>query len=405
LGETRIKATLDGNTISCTYYRIFDPGDDISPVDVSIQIVHQYLDSLENLKEIILETFTVLKNYLETKSVSYLSNQLHQKVDFTILNLRYLTNIIIKTEETRETVLINTAANLLFADDPTIEALPSNPQKDTENDENLPEIVPEENVVVLEKEMVSEYYALEKNGFSSIQTGMKIYLDQNIFILQEYNEESSRLFVENSLSNLIQNNKFTDQGEQERIPGNWSMNAPGLIVNSHILPLEDVTGINFWHLRITNPNLFSAFNSVTLYSDIFNLPPSLTNTAFSVYYRIQPTGTQMPFNNILVTIRYFFDDTELPAETITPIWSQDKNVWNFLSAIGSGNSITGNANKYAINVEIEGIDTSDMFSFDLCLPQVENSLPHPPLELLGKGRKIKLLQAGKYYWRSRTTLQ
>jgi len=373
LGDTKIKATLDGNTISCTYYRIFSTGEDISPVDLSIQVIHQFLDSEDTLKEIVLESFSVPKNYLETKSVSYLSNELHQKADFTILNLRYLTNIFIKVDEIRGSAPISTTGEVLFGDDITIESLPDNPQKDIENDENQPELVPmpEENIVILEKEMTTEYYSLEKDGFSSIQAAMKIYLNQNVFVLQEYNTESPRLFIENSVNNLILNNKFTDQPDQERVPGEWSIISSGIIVNSHIMPLTEIEGINFWQLRITNPNLFSAFNSVTVANDIAELPTGLENISFSVYYRVKPTGKQFPFNSISVFFKYFLDDFELSTEEVVVSWQESKNLWDLLTATSA---VPSNANKYSIELDICGIDITDLFSFDLCLPQVENNI-------------------------------
>ena len=379
MGDTKIKATLDGNTISCTYYRIFESSDDISPVDISVQVLHQFVDSSDAIKEIILESFSIPKNYLETKSVSYLSNQIHQKVDFTILNLRYLHNVFIKTIEIRETVSIETIGTVISADDSTVGQLPNNPQKDTENDENIPESLPlpEENIVVLEKEMTSECYTLEKNKTSSIQTGMKIYLDQNIFVLQEYNEESSRLYIEDFAVNFIKNIKFTDQSTQDRIPAQWEIDAPGIIVNSHIISLEDIQGINFWHLRITNPNLFSAFNSVTASTIIDDLQQNLTNLTFSIYYRTKPTK-KIPFNSISVTFRYYLDEIDIGHETLNPVWSQEKNKWNLLSATSS---VPSNANKYSISLELGEIDTTDLFSFDMCLPQLEK-LPFPTTRII-----------------------
>ena len=373
MGDTKIKATLDGNTISCTYYRVFSSGEDISPVDLSIQVLHQFIDSADVLKEIVLESFSIPKNYLETKSVSHLSNDLHQKVDFTVLNLRYLSNIFIQVDEIRESISISTTGEVLFADDETIEKLPDNPQKDTENDENLPEVVPmpEENIVVLEKEMTTEYYSLEKDGFSSIQAAMKIYLYQNIFVLQEYNEESPRLFIENSANNLVLNNKFTDQSEQERVPRSWSIVSPGIIVNSHIMPLDEIEGINFWQLRITNPNLFSAFNGVTLANEVTDLPSGLSDISFSVYYQVKPTGKQFPFNSITVFFKYFLDDLELSTDEISADWSEIKNLWGLLTATST---VPSNANKYSIEMDIGEIDITDLFSFDLCLPQVESNV-------------------------------
>jgi hypothetical protein len=373
LGTTRIKATLDANNISCTYYRDFTPGENTAPINLLVKIKHRYLNTNQITKEITLEEFTIPSTYLETTGLSHLS-QVQQKVDFNITNLRYLKDLFVEVHETRDTIPIVTTAIVLTGDDETVLALASNPQKDIENDENIPEVLPEYNISDPEDVFSTILFSFDENkgNVEHTQISKRIYLDASnqIFVLQDYNEKQDRIFIENSISNLIPNSAFLSM-TSTHIPDNWSMEAPGIIINSDLLP-SDIEGVNKWQLRITNPNLFSAFNSATLFiTEPQNLILGLNNLTFSIYYCIISTTSTIPFTTFNVRFRFFMGSTEIGVEQISLPVSIDQNKWELLIASIQGSQIRLGANKYVVEIDIADIDTTDLFNLELILPQLE----------------------------------
>lgn len=368
MGTTRLKSTLDHNTISCTYYRDISVGESTAPVDLTVYVNHRYTTSTNLQKEITLETLKIPKEYLETKGLTYLSD-VQQKVDFNILNLRYLTDLFIEVHETRDSTTIVTTANVLTGDDPSVDPLVDNPQKDPENDENIPEVVPEQNISDPVQESTTTLYSLHMDETDFIQISKRIYLDSDEeFKTQDYNEVIDRVFVENSITNMMLNAAL--QGSAY-LPTHWVIEAPGVIVNSHLISSE-VEGVNRWQLKITNPNLFSAFNTVTLLLDNPQpLLPGLNALTFSVYYRVISTSSEIPFTSFMVKVRFFMDQTELGFEDIFVPVTSDQNTWQLMVASLQGSQIRLGANKYLVEIDIADINKTDLFTLDLMLPQME----------------------------------
>jgi hypothetical protein len=333
-------------------------------------VKHRYVNSVNVTKEITLETITIPKSYLETTGLSYLSD-VEQTVEFNIINLRYTSDLFIEVHETRDTVPVVTTVAVNKGDDATVEPLTHNPQKDVENDENLPEIKPEVNISDPEMDFSTIIYdsLSSDKALNYFQVSRRIYLDNEQFILQEYNERIDRIFVENSITNMVPNPAFLSTNGN--IPTSWVMDAPGIIVNSSLIESE-LSDINRWQLRITNPNLFSAFNSVTLALDgSYPLLPGLNALTFSMYYRIKSTTSVIPFNSFKVRFKFFLDQNEIGSEQVTVTIGPDQNVWELLIATVQGSQININANRYLVDVDVADIDTTDLFNLELYLPQLE----------------------------------
>jgi hypothetical protein len=371
MGTTTIVPILDDININCTYYRDFLPDEDTSPVDLTVFVKHRYTTTTNVVKEITLETFTIPKQYLETKGLAYLSD-VEQTVEFNISNLRYMADIYIEVQEIREGVPVTTLVAVNKGDDATIDPLVDNPQKDIENDENIPEIKPDINIsdpVQDFSTVIFEFDATEQNLIAQ-QVSKRIYLDNDTFVSMDYNEVDNRVFVENSIDNMAPNPSLATTGS---IPTGWRIEAPGMIVNSHIQE-SDIPDINIWMLRITNPNLFSAFNAVTIVMvDSCNVINGLNTLSFSFYYRIKSTTSEIPFNLFNFRFKFYFDDVEIGVESISTSLSSLQNTWHLATATVQGSQIPTNANKVAVETDIAEIDTTDLFSLEFYLPQLEPS--------------------------------
>lgn len=368
MGTTAIKATLDAQTIACTYYHKFDPGEDVTPVDLTVHVNHQYVTSLNTVKEITLETITIPKSYLETTGLAYLS-EVQQTVEFTISNLRYLNNIVLEVHEIRDGVPLITTAQVINADDSNVEPLPNNPQKDIENDENIPVTVPDINISDPEPAFDTILFSMHLNPVTYTQISKRIYLgDDGLFVLQDYNQMHDRIFVENSITNMLPNPAFLGTANT---PDAWSISAPGIIINSHLLA-SDITTCNYWQIHITNPNLFSAFNSVSVYqNEPANLIAGLNAITFSTYYKVVSTCAEIPFSSFDITIHFFHNLTEISSEQITIPVANTQDTWTLLVATCQGAQIPAGANKYRIDIDITDINMTNLFEIQLYLPQLE----------------------------------
>jgi len=368
LGNTTIVPILDSNTINCTYFRDFMPGEDTNPVDLSVQISHRYLNSANVTNEIVLETFIIPGSYLETSGLSYLSD-VEQTVEFNIINLRYLTNLFVTISEIRDGTPIVTTANVNVGDDITVAPLPDNPPEHIINDVGIPPMLPENNVSEPERKFSSIIYDLSGDyQLNFVQISKRIYFYNEQFFSQDYNQTQDQIFIENSIMNMLPNPSFVSTSDT---PTNWILEAPALIVNSTVIP-SDLPNINVWQLRITNPNLFSPFNTVTVALDApQTLLQGLNSLSFSTYYRIKSTSNVIPFNNFQVRFIFYLDDIEIGVEQIPVAVEGDQNTWQLLTASLQSSQIKASANKILVEMDISNIDTTDLFNMELYLPQLE----------------------------------
>jgi hypothetical protein len=337
----------------------------MTTVDLQVIVSHEYVTESDTVSSVVLEQFTIPKKFLKTKGLSHYT-KVEQETAFTICNLRYLSNLIITVNETRDTIQITSTANVLDGNDPVIADLGSNPQKDIENDENQPRHVPDKNIIIPDIPNHT-VYTYAKDGVDTLQTSYRIVLDKGGFVEQDYNERlPTKVYIENSNINLLYNPSFLSN--DETVPIGWSYDASSLISNSHIAP-SNISEVNIWMLRLTNTNLFNAFNSATIKSDKADLLSGITHITFSMYYRVKSTSNTIPFSEINSRIRFYLDDTEISVIEDTKPVGQLQNTW--LDLITDNYPVPASANKYSLEFDVSDINTTDLFSIEFMLPQVE----------------------------------
>jgi len=372
MGTTSISANLDDKVIYCYYYRDIDVGESASAVDLSVTIKHQYVTSTNIAQEIVLEQFVIPKEYLQTTGLLGVS-PVEQTIEFHILNLRYLDNIFVEIQEVREGNPILTRVPILNGDEDQVngDLLPNNPERYPEQDENIPEVVPDRNISI-ERTDIGVLYSIEETALESSQISRRIYLQEangeQTFIQQDYNQKSDRIFIENSIDNLLPNPQFLGTGN---IPTSWEIDAPGITLNS-FLSSGSIDSTNIWRIRASNPNVFSAFNSVTLKTtDIQNLYTGLAALTFSIYYNVQ--SDIIPFNNFIARFNFYFNTDFIRTEEVPCAVSEDLDVYRLLVCELQGSQIPIAANKFSFELVIAEIDSTDLFDIEFYLPQVEAS--------------------------------
>lgn len=366
MGTSSLAATLDGKVIHCAYYRSIDVGDNVSPVDLAIMLKHQYVNSANIVNEITLEQFTISKEYLMTKGLLGVSD-VEQTLEFHVLNLRYLKDLFIECREIRDGVPVLTRIPILLGDDVQMDTpLSSNPEKYPEHDENIPAKIPDMNISVQRTE-TGVLYSLAAIPLQIIQSSKRIYLKEEqgeqFFVELDYNQED-KLYIENSMTNLIPNAGFTGID----IPDDWEVDAPGIILNNTV-KAGDIDNTQIWQIRASNPNLFNAFNNITLKTKEKNqLYSGLNYLTFSVYYRLK-YDSEKPFENFHIKINFYNNDDYIRSEQIEITVSDELKTWELMS--GTIQHIPITANKYNLELSISEIGTTELFHIEFYLPQLE----------------------------------
>ena len=371
MGTSSLSALLDDKVIHCTYYREIFSGESVAPVDLSISVKHQYVTSANVANEIILEQFIIPKDYLETKGLMGVSD-VEQTLEFHVINLRYLDNLHVEVQEVRDGTPVLTRVPVNKGGDyETVEPLPNNPERYVEHDENIPEVVPERNISV-QKTDSGVWYLLNSNDLVVGQISKRIFLNEENgeqdFIQTDYNEESNKVFIENSITNLLPNPQFTGTD----VPDAWEIDAPSIIYNSYVLT-SDLPDINIWQIRASNTNLFSAFNSISLKTKEKNiLYAGLDALTFSVYYRAK-CSSDIPFENFKCKIFFYCNEDFIRSEELILSVSSQQKIWKLLSFSFQSSQIPATANKYQLEFDIANIDATDLFNLEIYLPQLEAS--------------------------------
>lgn len=373
MGTSSLAANLDDTVIHCSYYHFFEMGDTVSPVDLAVSVKHQYVNSANIAKEIVLEQFVISKEYLDTKGLLGVSD-VEQTLEFHVLNLRYLTDLFIEVLEVRSGQPISTRVPVLIGGDrEVVEPLPSNPERYAEHEENIPVIEPDNNIIVPKTE-VGICYQISDIDLVASQISKRIYLveenGEQYFMQTDYNETDKRIYIENSITNLLPNPQFAGTGD---LPDLWEIDAPSIIVNSN-LKKGEIAGTNIWRIRASSTNIFSAFNSVALKTrEKFDLYSGLNALTFSTFYKIKCDNAEVPFHNFEVKINFYSNEDFLRSEESSIAATRETKVWRLVTLTLQGSQIPVGANKYTAELVIANLDNTDLFQVDFYLPQLEPS--------------------------------
>ena len=373
MGTSSLAANLDDTVIHCAYYREIALGESVTPVDLSIIVKHQYVTSANIVNEILLEQFIISKDYLETKGLLGVSD-VEQTLEFHILNLRYLSSLFIEVREVRDgTPVLTRVPVLIGGDSETVAPLPSNPERYIEHDENIPEIIPDRNISI-PKTDIGILYLLQDTALIPKQISKRIFMveenGEQYFMQTDYNEQTNRIFIENSISNLLPNPQFSGT---EDVPSLWEIEAPAIIVNSSLIKGE-IAGTNIWQIRASNTSLFNAFNTVTLRTtQKYDLYAGLSALTFSVFYKIKCDTKEIPFHCFVTKINFFNNDEYIRSEEAELAATREQKVWRLLSLTLQGSKIPVAANKFTVEIGIANLDNTELFQVSFYLPQVEPS--------------------------------
>jgi hypothetical protein len=381
MGSSTISAVLDRNVIYSKYVRKFTQGDDPEPVDLAVRVIHTYYNSNNQLREIELENLVIPALSLQQKG-NLDHSTYTQEVELRIVNLRYVSDLFLELQELRNSQLLTKKIQVLNGVDSAIRELPTNPIKEPQHPENQPPqvFVPPANVYTPEPINTPILYVLKNDGLEDIQTSRRVFLDNNIFVEQNYADTPKRVFIENASTNLLPNVGWaliTD-----RVPTDYEISAPGINLNSYVEP-GDIPGTNVWRIRASNPNVFSAFSTVELRTvDLQDLPLGSPYLSSSVYYRVTSQLGITPFNTINFSIT-FYDSSEVPLTTVNdsiPV-AEEGPQWNLVYTSLNSGQIPLSAALYSFSLEIAGIDRTENFDVQFYLPQLEVS-PFPTSRIL-----------------------
>ena len=375
MGSTSVSAVQDRNVIHSKYVRSFVVGDNSAPVDLDIKIIHTYRDSSNVPKEVVLETMTIPSASLLQKGNLGLSLYT-QEMELTVSNLRYISDVFLEITEVRDNLLLVKRVPVLVGDETQIPKLPSNPIKEPQFSENQAPsryVVPA-NVITPEAIIAPILYSFYERSLDATTTSRRVFLGpNNTFVEQEYADTNEMVFIENVVTNLLPNPLFTNV--TNKIPDDYEISAPGINLNSYVEPVADIAGTSQWRIRASNPNVFSAFNSIELRTkEIRPLVPGTPFLAASVYYRVTSQLGITPFGELNLSLN-FYDSGEMLLGSVVdtiPVAGEGAN-WTLLSTVLNSGQVPLAASFYLLTIEIPNIDRTENFDIQFYMPQLEAS--------------------------------
>jgi hypothetical protein len=370
---TTVSATVDRNIVKGLYRYI---GNTNETTDLDVKVIHQYQNDIGQPGEIIVKNFTIPKEAIQSEGVANISDVV-QTVEFHVVNLKYIENLVVEVTETRDNVATSTRASVLDGNDITVPPLPNNPQESRTHEENQPPQIsqkPQDNVVKPEPSMLPILYDISRDGFNLVSFSKRVYLDavEQKFKTQEYNTVVDAIFIENSIQNFLVNHNFSDSSNS--VPGSFNVHAPGFITTYQMKESNDIPETFIWKIRSSNPNTFNAFNTLSVrYEPKTAIPSGLLHLNLSVYYQLASDFGIQPFSDFTYTVNFFDSNEEHIASQTSPLITlmpQDSK-WHLMQATFSSIPLT--AHYFNFSITTSEINVTDPFVLQLYLPQAEAS--------------------------------
>lgn len=329
---------------------------------------------------------------LDSGKVKYTNNtgNFRAEVGICVLNPRYVDNLYVELDETYTGSIITHSANVLIGDDPTELPLPNNPVRPPEFIENeppLPPVLPAPNnptpaqdVIITDPVINTQLFELTNSPITVNSYSTKIvYNDDAWETISEYDSENP--YIENSTENYLPDAGFNLSGIENNItvPKNWSVSGAGFIINSNLRD-GPVGGTKYYEVRASNPNSFNAFSSLRFSRSQFTISGGTTNLTISWYYQIYNGENQLytntpPFTDWTLKTTFFNDEGWVIGNKNVQISASpaDRDKWILASATIA---VPTNATDISFAFETGDINTHDIFTIRIYLPQVEaNMLP------------------------------
>jgi hypothetical protein len=378
VNSTKLGAVLDRRIVK-VFYRHDDVAN-VAPSQLNFTLNHHYTSKAGNDGFLTLEQVSVPVDFIRAgKDNSYFTYE----SDVEFINPKYYTNLSVSVSENYiGTGPVSYTCDVLICDDDLIVPLPVNPVRPPEFEENeSPAPLPENSTNVIDPEpAINPYlYALKSSGVAITQYSSKIIYDgrQNLFYKTVKNEIKNfdNLLIENSVVNFTKNSSFFETyGKGSNVvPKFWDIDGPGLILSSSVFD-SDLGDVNVWQIHVTNPNSFSALDSITLKTSM-DLPAGTSQLTFSFRYQqfIGDTsaGEGAPFENFTLNNTFLALDGSVISQSSfnSSVKFTSDAAWE--SVYFSFACPTG-AVKLNVSLESNSLATTDLSTFRVLLPQLEN---------------------------------
>jgi len=379
MGITKIKANLDRNIIHGEYIRRIDVGESILPVDLTVKLLHQYITPNETLQELELHSFTIPADYLDTSNGLFGTTVFEQTATITLGNPSYLVDLFIEILEVRDSSAVTTRVPVLDSTEEARELTPQ-PIKYDDFEENIPKTVavyPIDNISTPEPIAITVLYTLAKDGIKQKQGSSRAYfepaerIENDLFRTQQFNEKIDRIFVENSITNLLPNPLWLPDPDDGDRPEKYVIDSPGIVVVSN-LRAGDITGTNQWIIRASNTNPFNAFDNIKIeITDPVALQPGIQALTISFYHKLASDTINLAVSSFSININFFNVTGDVLSTRKIIIPAVEIERWTPLFATVQSSQIPLNAVTFDAELELQEIDATDTFQLNLYLPQAE----------------------------------
>jgi hypothetical protein len=376
---TKIGAVLDKQIIKVFYRHMHTTN--VAASQLKFNLKHSYTSKSGSTGELELEQVSVPVDFVRVGLVD--SSYVYEAaVEF--VNPKYYKDLSVYVSENyMGTGPTTYQCDVLTGDDDLIVPLPVNPIRPPQFPENeIPNPLPQESINIVKPEpVVAPYvYSLKTNGVSVSQYSSKILYkkSENKFFKTVENEigNLSSVVVENGISNFLKNASFYSKEESAGsniYPKDWTVVAPGFIVSSGLFE-SDIDGINFWQLHLTNPNSFSALDSIALKTEA-DIPIGTTQLSVSLRYQQfvgdVPAGNEYPFESMVLKNNFIASDGSLISQSTVSasVFFTSDDFWDVVSF---SFPCPTSASRVEISLETSSISTTFLSTLRVLLPQLEN---------------------------------
>lgn len=376
---TKIGAVLDKQIIKVFYQHENDT--DVAASQLTFSLNHHYATKAGNEGDLLLEKIVVPVDYVQA---GINGSVFSYEASVQFVNPKYYTHLTVTvSEHYMGSGPASYNCDVLEGDSDLIIPLPVNPVRPPQFIENepvnpLPENSPD--IVVLEPVANPYLYSPSTHGVSVESYSKKIVYSRKDNKFSETTENEiinlDNVYIENGITNFAKNASFLDVIESSGsnfYPKDWQVDAPGFIVSSGFFD-SDIENINFWQLHLTNPNPFSAIDSIALKTSA-RIPLGTSQLAMSLRYQQfigdTPSGNDAPFETVVLKSSFIASDDSIISQSqisSSLIFTSD-NLWEICSFCFS---CPTSAVRIDMSIETGSIKNTMLSTLRILLPQLEN---------------------------------
>jgi hypothetical protein len=355
-----LSGVVDGGTLRVEYSKVLTSLSQLQGVSLQLQVIRVGRQSSGATVKTTFLTHAIPVEALQTSGAFLTSPTVTQSLSLVLQNLPYISDLRIKMVEVRNAVSEIAEVDVLVADDSTQPPLPINPVRGL--DENVPvQILPEQNIV-----------SLNSDASPILDSKLEFPLESKITVGEEgeFVETFEHRIVENAAVNLLANPKFVEVETTGSLtsPKYYKIEAPGFIVFGQVLA-GDLAGTKVWSTKLSNPNIFNAFDSFLVKSASATIVPGTPSLTWSVYYQL--TCAEEYFLSVDVEFEFLDAAGSVVGVKTIPAPVLYGSTWHLLQA--SVSSVPVNAATVTVRAKAKGVGPEDV-SLKLYLPKLEAGL-------------------------------